>query len=56
VDEKIPACLSLLHSAYIESSDSIKLIIPFGLKNAINAFAKGEESFSFLGQKISFQF
>ena len=56
VDEKIPACLSLLHSAYIESTSLEKLIIARVQKNVINAFAKGEESYSFLGQKISFQF
>ena len=56
VDEKIPSCLSLLHSAYIESSDLEKLIMARVLKNAINAFAKGEENFFFLGKNINFQF
>lgn len=56
VDKKIPACLSLLHSAYIESPDYAKVIMNHALKKAINAFAKGEKSFSFLGQNINFQF
>lgn len=56
VDEKIPACLSLLHSAYIESNRINQLIMVRILKNVINAFAKGEESFSFLGKNISLLF
>ena len=56
VDEKIPACLSLLHSAYIENPFAENLIMARALKKAINAFTKGVESFFVLGKNISFQF
>lgn len=56
VDEKIPACFSLLHSTYIENNRFEKLIMARVLKGVINAFAKGEESSSFLGKNINFQF
>ena len=56
VDKKIPKCLSWLHNGYIESNIIQQAAISMAKKGLINAFAKGEESYSFGTQKIYFHF
>ena len=56
VDKKIPKCLSWLHNGYIESNIIQQAAISMAKKGLINAFAKGEESYSFGVQKIYFHF
>ena len=56
VDNKIPDCLSWLHNGYRESNIIQKAAIYMAEKELINAFAKGEESYSFLNKKIYFHF
>ena len=56
VDEKIPNCLSWLHNGHIESNIIQKAAISMAEKGLINAFAKGEESYSFLNKEIYFHF
>ena len=56
VDNKIPNCLSWLHNGYIESNIIQQAVISVAEKGLINAFAKGEESYSFLNKEIYFHF
>ena len=56
VDKKIPWCLGKLHDTHIESNIIQKAAISMAEKGLINAFAKGEESYSFCGQEIYFHF